>query len=531
MKTLLLLLAVFTLPLIFSACKDDNEIPANPVELTVDQTELAIAQNDSRTVNITTGNGKYVVTSSNEKVVTATIDDSNAITVTAQPTDNNAEAMIVITDQCFKRAYIKVTTSKIFEMRLDKSFATLYAEVKGDDEATIRIVTGNGGYKAELLDDSKDFIELHAEDIETTEKFMVKGLNTGTAKVKVSDSQGKSAVIVLTIVAPTRITTDKQAVILKAAQGSDIIGILTGNGKYVVTVEDPAIIKASIDNDKIHVTGKKNGTTTLSIKDAKGQSFGPIPVTVDGPRYAMNLGETYFCYANFGDIANVDNSISSCKQITFETLCKLESCGWLQTFMGLESYLIMRGAPDDNTTEHPVQIAGLNDNIVMESVGKIKANEWLHLALVVDCTKGTAEEIYTLYINGEKEPLKFTTNREVHQSVDLTSSRDGGRFEIGRASNDDRRSLKGSVSETRVWTVARTAEQVAANMYTLKETNPQGLLARWDFTAGVETNYVQDINGGKYETNLTISTVKPSDGYVPTNFPMDRYVEKDHKNE
>ncbi len=143
------------LPLVFTSCSDDddnggNTIPANAVELKVDETELQIAQENSRIVNIMAGNGDYKVTSSNEEVVTATV-DGKVITITALPTDNNAEAMIVVTDKYYKRAYIKVETAAVFGIRLNKSEATLFSQVDGQDVFTFKIITGNGGYKVEYL--------------------------------------------------------------------------------------------------------------------------------------------------------------------------------------------------------------------------------------------------------------------------------------------------------------------------------------------------------------------------------------------
>ena len=59
--------------LCLSACGDDNdnknnETPQNLAELTVDASEISIAQGDTRTVKITSGNGEYEVTSANEEV-------------------------------------------------------------------------------------------------------------------------------------------------------------------------------------------------------------------------------------------------------------------------------------------------------------------------------------------------------------------------------------------------------------------------------------------------------------------------------
>lgn len=60
----------------------NNERPGNLVELQVDVNEINIAQGDTCTVNITSGNGEYVATSANEEVVVAEI-DGNVVKLTA----------------------------------------------------------------------------------------------------------------------------------------------------------------------------------------------------------------------------------------------------------------------------------------------------------------------------------------------------------------------------------------------------------------------------------------------------------------
>jgi len=86
--------------------------------------------------------------------------------------------------------------------------------------------------------------------------------------------------------------------------------------------------------------------------------------------------------------------------------------------------------------------------------------------------------------------------------------------------------MRGTVAEARVWTVARTAQQVKDNMCGLPAQSNTGLLARWNFTAGTETGYIQDSNGGKYETNLIISNAKLGGDYTQVKAPKSVFVSK-----
>ena len=177
-----------------SACSDDddkknNERPGNLVELQVDVNEINIAQGDTRTVNITSGNGEYVATSANEEVVVAEI-DGNVVKLTAVEGHNNAQGVVYVSDKYFQRTKILVNTAAEFELKLNKTLFTLYSQVEGSDEALIKIYTGNGGYSLEVIDD-KNCIEVDQSTLEDTESFMVKGIAQGNAEIKITDQKGK----------------------------------------------------------------------------------------------------------------------------------------------------------------------------------------------------------------------------------------------------------------------------------------------------------------------------------------------------
>src|SRR5690606_1751186 len=121
--------------------------------------------------------------------------------------------------------------------------------------------------------------------------------------------------------------------------------------------------------------------------------------------------------------------------------------------------LIVRGKNDDYRDTHPIEIAGLGDRIMLESSSSFPLNEWLHLALVVDCNQSEVSKKYKLFINGKEDPLIVRRNEETHSSIDLTQSNDGNRFVVGRANGQDWRVIRGTVSDVRVWSVARTEAQ------------------------------------------------------------------------
>ncbi|MES2808575.1 MAG: LamG-like jellyroll fold domain-containing protein [Bacteroidota bacterium] len=520
----LLLSVTIGLQLLMYGCTKKETVNPTVVSMTLEKSSVALLPAGTLNVNITNGNGDYKASSSDEGVAKATI-NGNVITITAGANQDKAHAYIVITDKMFQRQSIDVEVAKLFDLTLSKTQADLEVNVAGKNEITININTGNAGYQAEAIDNTAGLVEINKTKINTYGKFTIKALAAGTAKVKVTDAKGKEAIITLNITAPAAVALSKTDITLAAVQGSTDVNITAGNGGYKVTVANPLVAKAYLTGDVVTIKGKINGTTTVTVEDKKGQKA-IIAVKVDGGAFAMNLSDQYFGYANFNDIALVDASVKSLKTVTFELTCKIDGYRGLQTFIGLEGNLLIRGKNDDSRPTHPLQISGLGDKITLESTSNFNLNQWMNIALVVDCNQTDVKEKYKLYINGVQDVLVVARQDETHASINLASSSDGNRFEIGRAFGQDFRAMKGTVSEARVWTVARTAQQIKDNMCGLAGATNTGLLARWNFTAGAETGYIQDSNGGKYETNLILANAKTANSYTPVKAPVSVFVSK-----
>jgi hypothetical protein len=520
---LLFLVPLLSIQLIMQSCAKKEE-DFNVVELTLEKSSVSLTPSSSLSVNITAGNGSYTAVSSNDGVASAKITD-NVLTITAVTKEERAHAVIVVTDKMFKRQSIDVEISKLFEMALSMSTANLEVGVPGKSEITVNINTGNAGYKTELLENSSQFVAVDNAKLTSHGKFTVKAVAAGTAKVKVTDAKGKEAIVTLTVTAPTTLAVSKSDVTLAAVQGTEEITVTAGNGDYKVSVANPLIAKAYVKGDVITIKGKINGTTSVVVEDKKGQKA-TIALKVDGPAFAMAFSDQYFGYANFTDIAVVDETVKSLKQVTFEMTCKIDGYRGLQTFIGLEGNLLIRGKSDASASTHPLQIVGLGDKISLESTKSFNLNEWMNIALVVDCDQANIADKYKLYINGVQDVLKVVRQEQTHTTVNLASSTDGNRFEIGRAFGQDFRAMKGTVSEARVWTVARTAQQILDNKCGLVAGTNAGLLSRWNCTAGAETGYIQDSNGGKYETNLILANAKLGGNYTQLKVPKSAFVAK-----
>lgn len=531
--------------LCLSACGDDNdnknnETPQNLAELTVDASEISIAQGDTRTVKITSGNGEYEVTSANEEVVTAEV-DGDIVTLTAVEGHNNAQGVVYVKDKYYQRAKILVNTAAEFDLKLNLTLFTLYSQVEGADEAFVKIYTGNGGYSLEVIDEN-NCIEVDQSTLEDSESFTVKGIAQGNAEVKITDRKGKEAFVNLNVIAPKQITTDadEKGVLINANQGSQQVKILSGNGEYkILDAGDTKVVRLELYGNVVTVTGRKAGETSFTLTDAKGQVSQPIQVKIaPDKRWCMNLGRDYAVWTHFGEMTGegvealkAATNDFKLKKMTWELTCRIDNTYWLQTIMGKEGYFILRGGDDGEKGKEGgnqwkvIDLVGTGDKLQLRTGhNAIKLGEWMHLALVVDCdvAQSNPSEKYKLYINGSRVAWGEIKRNDLNFSeIDLCAGNDGGKVSIGKAS-DNNRFLGGAVLEARIWSVCRTEAQLKANAWDFVEENPEGLLGRWDFSAGAPVAYIEDGTDSDHELLMHVCKY---DSFNATEFPMSRFEE------
>lgn len=195
------------------------------------------------------------------------------------------------------------------------------------------------------------------------------------------------------------------------------------------------------------------------------------------------------------------------KQVTVEAL--LRSADWvdgrgdaLSSVFGIEGNFLVRIGDADRPRDQ-LQLATGSANggnwPAANAAPGLPVNEWVHIAVVWDALNG--ERIY--YQNGVQVAY---SNQAMSGSVTLT-----GDCYVGKSWNDERY-IPGEISELRVWSVARTADEIANNIYGV---NPEseGLVAYWKFNEGVGSSIVDHANG----TNL--SAVGGTPTWVPVTLP------------
>lgn len=530
---------VFAALFCLCACSDDNKDSKNPtdlVELKVDMEEVSIAQGDTKTVNITSGNGEYEVTSANEDVVIAAV-EGDKVKLTAVKGKNNAEGIVYLCDKYYQRVKIRVYTAAEFDLKLNKTLFTLYSQIEGADEAVVQIYTGNGGYRLEVNDES-DCIEVLDEDqLEETEKITVKGLRQGSAEIKVIDSKGKMAFVTLNVIAPKPILTDadETGVLIKEYQGTAQVKILSGNGGYkILDTGDSQVMRLEIYGNVVTVIGKGTGETSFTIVDDKSQVSKSIHVKVlFTGESVMNLGDKYALWADFNEMGGagaealrIATNNFKLKKMTWEVIGRIDANGWLQTFIGKENYLMLRGGDWEGNRGSQMELVGNEDTDTRLKLrtghGVFKVGEWTHIALVVDCDAafqpGNWENRFKLYVNGIYRPWSDYAVIDLKLSeIDLCAEgADGTRIAMGKAREG--RPMYSAFREARIWSVCRTEAQLKANAWNLLEENPEGLLARW-VSPHTSVDHLEDATDSNHQLPLHICTISNWDEVM---FPGER---------
>lgn len=207
-----------------------------------------------------------------------------------------------------------------------------------------------------------------------------------------------------------------------------------------------------------------------------------------------------------GQIADTYNGLTA---ITYEALIWIDkydlengfgACN-ISTIMGVEQYLLLR-IGDTNFERQQLQFdgsgAGTSFGKFPESDPSKKLYEgcWYHVA----CTYDYDTRVTRIYVDGkiQSEANEMGTATEginlaqrALEEVEEGKEKQSYQFFIGKSYNDFR-PLQGKIAEVRVWSVARTPEQIWENMYRIE--NPEKdatLIGYWKFDEG-KGNTVKD---------------------------------------
>jgi hypothetical protein len=187
------------------------------------------------------------------------------------------------------------------------------------------------------------------------------------------------------------------------------------------------------------------------------------------------------------------------KYFTVEGLLKpTETFGTLNSFFGVEGYFLLRFG-DSGLDRYTLQLASNSGNF--NTSLQLSMSTWHHVAMTYDVTAKTV----IFYLNGE-EVSKRDGNAPGNYPDGLKFS--GRSLHIGK-SYDDSRHFRGDMSEVRIWTVVRTQEEIADNMFNVDPNTP-GLAGYWKFNEGYGKDvHDYSINGFNNSANKDIVWKEP----------------------
>ena len=196
--------------------------------------------------------------------------------------------------------------------------------------------------------------------------------------------------------------------------------------------------------------------------------------------------------------ANAYNGLTA---VTYEALIWLDQFDLTNSFgacnissvMGVEQYLLMR-IGDVNFERQQIQFDGSGVGFgkfpASSADKKLYEGQWYHVACTYDQVTSTAR----VYVNGkiQSEAMDANTNGSpINLAQRALGAAEAYQFFIAKSYNDFR-PLQGKIAEARVWSVARTPEEIWENMYRIK--NPKDLpelIGYWKFDEG-KGNIIKD---------------------------------------
>lgn len=271
--------------------------------------------------------------------------------------------------------------------------------------------------------------------------------------------------------------------------GADVVEQYNAKNGTSYKMFDPSLVRlssttSSIQSGKLYadkVTMELSGLESME----EGKSFIlPVQVRSTAVSALPDTSIAFFILSKPIKIINVGTFNSNYVSVrfpagtyftsfTYETLIYLNSISNNNTVMGTEGVMILRIGDAPGTPKDYLEVAGRQHYNVSEG---LKTGRWYHVALTYDQPSGKTG----LYVNGSKWAESawaipgFDPNSDVGFNIGMIPG-----FQWGT------RPLRGYLSETRVWSVARTENQLKQNMLGV-DPNSEGLALYYKFN-GSET--------------------------------------------
>lgn len=480
-----------------------TDAPADGLDLFIGET---------RTVKILTGNGDYRISAPEgyEDHIAVSEISGQTFSVTGL-LETREDIVLTLADKKDKSTAIPVQVS-IVDLTLDSNEA-VFAEPDASAQY-IAIEQGNGGYSFAYRTGDSEPAEESAvvEAVESGNLITLTPKSAGEVTVIVTDQKGSSEEIAVTVNPyELKLAGNASSITIEGFANTASVAIARGNGGYRLaglTDDNSKYIKsAEIDeHNNIVVEANWLGTTTLTLSDNAGKTL-EIPVTV--APVAAELSSDYCFRMGIREYIESHPDFDHQEKLTFEMVFWPTYSRSLQSFIGLEGVFLLRceGNRDTdlrfeiatNIHKDPYNLSGdaYNDPRFrsQQRMGNDRQGnaQWYHIAIVFDGTQSSTKEAYKMYINGVREELTPASDEYADVAPDpylvLSAVKGDEALMIGRSGNDKYRLGYCAVAQARMWTVARTEEEIKADMCTYftpeEAATKEGLAGYWVPSEGV----------------------------------------------
>lgn len=285
------------------------------------------------------------------------------------------------------------------------------------------------------------------------------------------------------------------------------LGNLMGDGQGVeeLTIDETYILPITITQ------------SSMSVLDASSTAFYTVKRS-SAITSAASLRENWITFPKLDTWGPLAERYSNLKAITYEAIIRVDNFSKhaeISTIMGIEDYLLLR-IGDTNFERQQLQFDGSGVGFgkfpKKDDLKLLNEKEWYHIAATYD----QETRIVRIFVNGKlqsegtemgsstPEPINlakrayydlFVQNPDNEEYQKAYSGWGDARQLFFGKSYDDTRQLNGDIAEVRIWSVARTPEEIWQYMYDIPEPeNEPALLGYWKFDEGAG-NTVYDRTG------------------------------------
>ncbi|MBI1228058.1 MAG: hypothetical protein GC192_22690 [Bacteroidetes bacterium] len=220
--------------------------------------------------------------------------------------------------------------------------------------------------------------------------------------------------------------------------------------------------------------GTYSGTITIS---ASGASSKTVSITGKVGEISSERGNAME-FDGDGDGVSTDfNGISGGQSRSFEAWVKTPGEGIIFGY-GINSTYKKWVVRTDANGYLRIEI----NNAYKVGTTALTDGEWHHIAVVLDNSSGATLANTTLYVDGKVESISSSNN--TNQTINTDAS---GSLTIGRDMSS--RYFEGLIDEVRIWSVARSAQEIRENMHLTLTGSESGLAAYYQFNSAGSTTY------------------------------------------